>query len=402
VCQAEEVPRFEPFRGLRYDPGAVRLDQVIAPPYDVIGSALRTTLAHRSPFNSVRVELPEPDLQLGIDRYQVAAGLLLSWMAQRVVVPDPHPSFYPYRMTSHEGRASTGVIGALGVGDDDILPHEETMPKPRSDRLDLLRATRANLSPIWGLSLTAGLSALLEPTGPPVGDAFDDDGVRHQLWVVDDPTAVEAVSRAVGESAVVVADGHHRYETARAYREEVRTALGGRPGPHDLVMALVVELADDQLTVGPIHRTLRGLPDDVDLPDSLSRWFDVVHAGPATERVVGALGSSSSLALLTADGAWLLTPRPEAYEAAGSDLDSSLVDMALRQLPAHESTHCHSWEEALTAVRSKEAQAALLLRPVTVSQIAEWAGARRRMPAKTTYFSPKPRTGMVFRRLEPG
>jgi uncharacterized protein (DUF1015 family) len=395
------VPRFEPFRGLRYDPGAVRLDQVIAPPYDVIGSALRTTLAHRNSFNSVRVELPEADLQRRLDRYHVAAGLLDSWIAQRVLVADPRPAVYPYRMTATDGRVSTGVIGALEVGADDVLPHEETMSKPRSDRLDLLRATGANLSPIWGLSLSAGLSSAIEPTGPPVGDAFDDDGVRHQLWVLDDPDAVDKVTQSVAGSPVVVADGHHRYETARAYREEVRTALGGRPGPHDLVMALVVELAEEQLTVGPIHRTLRGLPEGTDLPQVLGRWFDVVHAGSATDRVVGALGQSSSMALVTADDAWLLIPRPETYEAAGTDLDTGLVDLGLRQLPPHEVTHRHSLEEAVTAVRSGEAQAAILLRPVTVAQIAEWAAARRRMPPKTSYFSPKPRTGMVFRRLEP-
>ena len=224
--------------------------------------------------------------------------------------------------------------------------------------------------------------------------------MRHELWVLDDPSAAEHLASAVASAPVVVADGHHRYETARAYREEVRTALGGRPGPHDLVMAFVVELAEDQLAVGPIHRTLRGLPEGTDLPKVLGRWFDVVHAGPASDRVVGALDASSSLALVTADDAWLLTPRPETYEAAGGDLDSNLVDLALKELPPHELSHRHSFDEALSAVRSGEAQAAILLRPVTVAQIAEWAAARRRMPPKTSYFSPKPRTGMVFRRLE--
>jgi uncharacterized protein (DUF1015 family) len=388
------MPRFEPFRGLRYDPATVRLEQVIAPPYDVIGSAERVTLANRNPANSVQVELPEPDLQRGLDRYQVAAGLLASWIEKGILVSDPAPAFYPYRMTSPDGRVSTGVIGALGM-DDDVLPHEQTLPKPRSDRLDLLRATGANLSPIWGLSLTAGLSATFDPQGPPAGDVFDDDGVRHQIWVLDDPSAVEAVRQAIAASPVVVADGHHRYETARAYR----AADDGHPGDHDLVMALVVELAEDQLTVGPIHRTLGGLPEGTDLPAVFGRWFDVVHAGPASERVVGALGSSRSLALMTPDEAWLLTPRPEAYEVAGSDLDASLVALAVRELPEHESTHQHSWQEAFADVKSGTAQAAVLLRPVTVAQIAEWAAARRRMPPKTTYFSPKPRTGMVFRRL---
>jgi uncharacterized protein (DUF1015 family) len=400
VCQAGGVPRFEPFRGLRYDPVAVRLDRVVAPPYDVIGSAERAILAHRSSFNSVRVELPEPDLRRGLDRYQVATDLFTSWIDSGIVAPDPAPALYPYRMTSTDGRTTTGVIGAIGVGDDDILPHEETLPNPRSDRLDLLRATRANLSPVWGLSLASGLSACIEPKGPPAGDIFDDDGVRHQLWLLDDPSAVEEVRLAVAGSPLVLADGHHRYETARTYRGEVRTANGGRPGPRDLVMALVVELAEDQLTVGPIHRTLRGLPEGTDLPTILGRWFDVLHAGPASERVVGAIGRSRSLAVVTPEGAWLLTPRPEAYETAASDLDASLVDMALRCLPPHESTHRHTWEEAFAAVESGEAQAAVLLRPATVAQIGEWAAARRRMPPKTTYFSPKPRTGMVFRRLE--
>ncbi len=395
------MPRFEPFRGLRYDPGAVRLDQVIAPPYDVIGSAERVTLAHRSPANSVQVELPEPDLHRGLDRYQVAAELLASWITREIVVPDPVPAFYPYRMISPDGRATTGVIGALGVADEDVLPHEQTLPKPRSDRLDLLRATGTNLSPIWGLSLAAGLSATFDPKAAPAGEAHDDDGVRHQIWVLDDPAAVETVRQAVASAPVVVADGHHRYETARAYRDEIRAAGRHQPGPHDLVMALVVELAEDQLTVGPIHRTLAGLSEGVDIAAAFGRWFDILHAGPATERVVGALARSGSLSLVTAEGAWLLTPRPEAYEAAGSDLDASLVDLAARDLPSHETAYPHAWEEALSAVGSRAAQAAVVLRPVTVGQIAEWAGSRRRMPPKTTYFSPKPRTGMVFRPLFP-
>jgi uncharacterized protein (DUF1015 family) len=396
------VPRFEPFRGLRYAAGEVRLDQVIAPPYDVISSAERVTLANRHPANSVLVELPEPDLAAGLDRYQVAAAHLTRWIATGIVVEDPVPAFYAYRTTTPDGHVSTGVIGALGVEertDGDILPHEQTMPKPRSDRLDLLRATRANLSPIWGLSLAAGLTKAIPTEGDPDGDAFDDAGVRHQLWVVDDSAATEAIRTIVAGAPVVIADGHHRYETARAYRAEARAANDGQAGDHDLVMALMVELAEDQLSVEPIHRLLTGLPEGTDLPALFGRWFDVVHAGPASQRVVSALGDSHSLALVTEEGAWLLTPRTEAYEAAGSDLDSSVVTLALAGLPDHEHTYQHSWELAFEAVSTGRAQAAVLLRPATVAQIAEWAAARRRMPPKTTYFTPKPRTGMVFRPL---
>ncbi len=397
------MPRFEPFTGLRYDPVRAPLDQVIAPPYDVIEPAERRMLASRHPANAVLVELPEADLSRQADKYQVAAELLAGWQERGILIPEASPSLYPYRMTATDGRTSTGVVGALGLAEpgaeSDILPHEQTLPKPRSDRLDLLRATEANLSPIWGLSLTPGLSDLFAPQEPPVAQAFDDQGVHHELWVLSDPARVAAVAEAVAASPVVLADGHHRYETARNYQAQRREAAGGAPGPYDLVMALVVELAEDQLMVGPIHRTLSGLAAGTDLVAAFSTWFDVVRAGPADDRTATALADAQALALITPEGAYLLTPRPEAYEKAGSDLDSSVVALAFEELGPHEAEHRHSAAEAIEPLRAGTAQAAVLLRPVTVAQINEWAGARRRMPPKTTYFYPKPRTGMVFRTL---
>jgi uncharacterized protein (DUF1015 family) len=401
------VPRFEPFRGLRYDPDRAPIAQVIAPPYDVISSNQRTHLASRNPANAVLVELPETDLRGGRDRYAVATDLFAQWQEDGLLLPDDEPSLYPYRMTDHAGRTTTGVIGALGLAEpgeeSDILPHEQTLPKPKSDRLDLLRATRANLSPIWGLSMAPGVTATFDPTDDePVADAYDDDGVRHQLWVLSDPDAVAAVGAAVAQAPVVLADGHHRYETARAYQAECREADGGQPGPYDLVMALVVELAEDQLTVGAIHRTVSGLPKGFDLVGALAEWFDVVRAGAADNRTLGALADSNSLTLVLKGQAYLLLPRDETQEQAGNDLDSSLIATVLASLPEHEVMHRHSVAEALEALDSGEGQAAFLLRPVTVKQIDEWANERRRMPPKTTYFSPKPRTGMVFRSLDLG
>jgi uncharacterized protein (DUF1015 family) len=379
--------------------------QVIAPPYDVIGSAERMHLASRNPSNAVRVELPEPDLQGGRDRYKVAAELFARWQAREVLVAEPEPSLYPYRMTSTDGRTSTGVLGALGLAEpgqeSDILPHEETLPKAKTDRLDLLRATRANLSPIWGLSMTKGLTATFDPTDDkPVADAFDDEGVRHQLWVLSDPDSIDAVAEAVAASAVVIADGHHRYETARTYQAECRAANGDEAGPHDLILALIVELAEDQLTVGAIHRTVSGLPPGFDLIGALSAWFDVVRAGSADDRTLGALADSNSLAMVSDGKAYLLLPHADIYDVAGNDLDSSLMAVALSHLPHHEVAHRHTVKEVMEALRDGGAQAGFLLRPVTVGQIQEWAEERRRMPPKTTYFSPKPRTGMVFRSLD--
>jgi uncharacterized protein (DUF1015 family) len=399
------MPRFEPFRGLRYSADLAPVAQVIAPPYDVITPAERVQLASRHQANSVLVELPEADLPGGRDRYEVASDLFSRWLASGILQIEDRASLYPYRMTDADGRSSTGVIGALGLSqpgeEGDVLPHEQTLPKPRSDRLDLLRATRANLSPIWGLSMAAGVTATFDPTDDdPVADAYDDDGVRHQLWVLSDPDAVAAVGEALGQAPVVLADGHHRFETARAYQAECRSANGDQPGPYDLVMALVVELAEDQLHVGAIHRTVSGLPEDFDFVDALSEWFDVVRAGAADARTLGALEDSRSLALVAGGQAYLLLPRHELLEEADDDLDSSLVALVLDRLPPHEVMHRHSVDEAMEALRTGDGQAALLLRPVTVKQIDEWANERRRMPPKTTYFSPKPRTGMVFRSLD--
>jgi uncharacterized protein (DUF1015 family) len=399
------VPRFEPFQGLRYRPDVAPLAQVIAPPYDVISPTERAHLASRHRANAVLVELPEADLSGRRDRYMVAADLFTRWQEKGLLVADPVPSLYPYRMTDTAGRVTTGVIGALGLAepgaDSDILPHEQTLPKPKSDRLDLLRATRANLSPIWGLSMAKGVTATFDPTDDdPVADVVDDDGVRHQLWVLSDADTVAAIATALAAAPVVLADGHHRYETARAYQAEQRQAHGGAPGPYDLVMALVVELAEDQLTVGAIHRTVSGLPEDFDLVGALAPWFDVIRAGAADDRTLGALADSRSLAMVTGGQAYLLLPQAEVQEQEGNDLDSNLIATALEALPPHEVMHRHSVAEALEALRDGEGQAAFLLRPVTVSQIDEWANARRRMPPKTTFFSPKPRTGMVFRSLD--
>ena len=398
VCYAVAMPRFEPFAGLRYNAARVDMAMVIAPPYDVVNPPERARLASRHSANAVRIELPEPDHRAGLDRYEVAARLLADWQEAGTLLPDPRPAFYVYRMTSPDGRATTGVIGALAIDDDSaasILPHEQTLPKPKSDRLDLLRATRANLSPIWGLSLTPGLTGTFLPSVAPTTSATDDDGVLHQLWVVEDPGAIEAIRHAVTASPLVVADGHHRYETARTFFHE----SGADPGA-GLLMALVVELSDDQLAVGPVHRALSGLPDGLDLVDAFSSWFDVTRAGDLTDRTVAALGEAGALALVMPSGAWLLSPKDGTPEAAGADLDSSMVALVIAELPDHELEFCHTWHEAAEAVGTERAQAVVLLRPVTVDQIASWARAGRKMPPKTTYFHPKPRTGMVMRTLD--
>ncbi len=406
MCYAGVMPRFEPFIGLRYDSARVDLSAVVAPPYDVIGPEERATLGTRHSANAVRVELPQPDHRADLDAYANAAHLLDRWQEEGILVADPTPSFYAYRMTSTDGRTTNGVIGALGIDDqsaEETLPHEETLPKPKGDRLELLRATRSNLSPIWGLSLAAGLTQVFERTTPPDAVATDGDGVVHELWVVDQPAVIDAVGEAVETAPVVIADGHHRYETALAYFHEWRD--GGlpqavAPAGAGSVMTVVVELAEDQLEVGPIHRALSGLPAGFDLVEAFSAWFDVTRAGGCDDRTTSALGETGALALVMPSGAWLMSPKDGTIEAAGSALDASTVALVMAELPDHLLSFAHSWQEAIDLVATEQAQAVVLLRPVTVDQIAEWARERRRMPPKSTYFHPKPRTGMVFRTLD--
>ncbi len=393
------MPRFAPFAGLRYDPARVDLAKVVAPPYDVVGPVERAALAARHSANAILVELPEPEPRRGADRYAAAAARIAEWRSGGVLVRDPEPVFYTYRMTDTDGSVTIGVLGALGLEEAsaaEILPHEETLPKAKSDRLELLAATRVNLSPIWGLSLAPGLTGCLSTDGTATAAAVDDDGVRHELWILDDPAAMAEVSAIVGSAPVVVADGHHRLATAATY---LAGAGAGTPGA-DGVLALVVELAEDTLSVGPIHRLLSGLPDGLDLVDAFDSWFAVARAGDCTDRTTTALGQSSALALVTPSGCWLLTPRDGTAEAAGSDLVSSMVALVIAELPDHELAFANSWQDAVAAVGSEEAQAAVLLPPVAVAQIDAWAHARRRMPPKSTFFHPKPRTGMVFRALD--
>ncbi|HWD25246.1 MAG TPA: DUF1015 domain-containing protein [Acidimicrobiales bacterium] len=397
------MPRFEPFHGLRYDDEVAPPSEVIAPPYDVVDDVERRRLAERSPYNAIHIELPVGPPS---EKYLNASKILRSWLNEGVLRRDDVPAFYAYRMRYTDetgtGRSTVGVIGALEmdvVGAGNVLPHERTMPKPKGDRLDLLRATGINTSPIWGLSLATGLGAIassaMEEHVPLA--ATDDDGVVHELSPITDLATIEKITALVGSEPVVIADGHHRYETATFFRAETREHNGDVEGPHDLVMALIVELSSDELFVEPIHRLISGLPDGFDVAAAMSTYF-TVEPGPADPAALIVAGRErGSLGLVTAEGNMLLRPLPAVEEAAAADLDSCRLDIALATFPVHELVYQHGARIAADAVKNKVSQAAVLLRPATVNQIAETAHSGVRMPPKTTFFSPKPRTGLVYR-----
>jgi uncharacterized protein (DUF1015 family) len=416
------MPQLLPFAGLRPGLAVVgSLDVVICPPYDIITEEQRVALLARSPYNVVRVELPN-------GQYAEAARLLQGWQMSRALVREDRPALYGYRMSyvapNGEPRQTLGMMGALvleapGRG---ILPHENTTPKAKSDRLELIRATQANTSPIWCLSSETGLSDALGPApaaetegGLGITSARDDDGTLHEIWPVTGPAAHNAVAKVVAASPLLVADGHHRYETALAYQAERRaSASGGGRGAdesrdergeerggdikagYDAVLALVVELSEQQLQVMAIHRVVSGLPAAFDLVGALGASFELRATTAEGPKLLSEMARARALALLTASGCWLATPRATGA-AAGYELDSSRIDAALAGLPPHNLAYEHDIAQALMAIRTGTATAAVFCRPATVSQIARTAHGGDRMPPKTTFFWPKPRTGMVMR-----
>ena len=389
------MPRFEPFPAVRYSETAGEPSDLIAPPYDVIGPDERAALEARSAVNAVRLELPS-------DGHAGAAERFRAWLGDGTLVRDGEPSFYVYRMTA-AGRATTGVLGALeleapGTG---ILPHERTTAKDKSDRLGILRTTEVNLSPIWGLSAAGGrLAAAARPDGlEALARAVDDEGIVHELWRLDDPERIAEVTAAVAAQPVLIADGHHRFEVANAYRTEE----GAAPGA-GAILAYLVELAEDELAVHPIHRLLSDAPAELSLPADLTPWFQISPAAvDHAEQMPAAMAEEGALGLVLPDGLWLARPRATTTAAADADLDSCRLDVALQGLAGLGKVVTvrfqHGTGIVADAVRKGEADAAVLLRPATIGQIAATGAGGDRMPPKTTFFWPKPRTGLVFRDL---
>ncbi len=402
------VPDFFPFPGIRYRPDAcrARLEDLTAPPYDVIDAEARARLEAAHPMNAVHLILPR-DQEPG-DGYQRAAQRLEEWRRHGVLAADP-PRLYLYRMafTDDGGRSrvTTGVVGALALsppGQGDVLPHERTMPKPRGDRLELLRATRANLDPVWVLSMAPGLSDLLaEGDVHASASCIDADGVEHCLLPLPEEIAAR-VTETVGSAPVVIADGHHRYETALAFSEEEPDA--------NLIMALVVELAPEQLSVRPIHRLL--IAAGPDLRDRLAEVATLTPTGATTPEGLRALlarmDADGAMGLVDGDGLAVLDLRLDVLGAELDrlpaplrDVDSARLEVALGVAGVPDMLEFHADPATVAAeVVKGTADAGVLLRAVSVAQIQAVAAAGERMPEKTTYFSPKPLTGMVFRSVD--
>jgi uncharacterized protein (DUF1015 family) len=415
----------QPLRALHYDPSVVgTLAGVVAPPYDVIDASQRAALIARSPFNVAAVDLPQGEP----DPYVAARELFESWQLQGALVRDGEPALWAHTQdySGPDGKRRTrrGFFCRVRIEDYGpglVRPHERTHPGPKEDRLRLTRATRANISPIFSLysDPTNAAWTALEPATrqPPWGEVSDADGTLHRLWRVSDPQAIAAVQAATRDSELLIADGHHRYETMQAYAEEV-----GGEGEHRYILMCLVALEDPGLTVFPTHRLVRGLDDERRgaLETTLARDFDISEV-PGEELAPPPLHDATPLQLgyiTSADErAYRLTLKDQAIadEALGGHseayrhLDTGVLETLLLKgalgLSDDDISHfnglfyARDTAEAVAMVRSGEYDAAFVMRPTPVAQVRDIAAEGENMPPKSTYFFPKLLTGLLFNPL---
>jgi uncharacterized protein (DUF1015 family) len=416
------VAEVRPIQPLRYDLGKVALADVVAPPYDVIDDGQRAELVGRSEHNVVELDLPRDPA--GGDPYEHAARLLREWTGEGVLVRDEEPAIWALEQdySAPDGSRLTrrGFLGRVRLAPygEGIRPHERTQPGPKEDRLRLTRATRHNLSPIFALH-PGDAWRHLEPAvdGQPWGEVRDGDGTSHRVWRVTDPAVHEAIASELEPGELLIADGHHRYETSLAYQREV-----GRGGQADFVLMALVSLEDPGLTVFPTHRLVSGPAADPAQQEALVAGLrDVFEAeevprdqlDPGAAEGVGVFGyvdahSDRGLRLRLTDTSRVdeaLAGRSHAYRTLDAAILEELVlkgilGMSPDDIAAKRGIgYTPSVDEAMRKLEAGDYGAAFLLRPTPVDQVRAVAAAGETMPPKSTYFFPKLLTGMVFNPL---
>jgi uncharacterized protein (DUF1015 family) len=440
-CDVSQTARtstvVRPFRALHYDLSRVEAADVVAPPYDVIDEPHRQQLLARSPYNVVRLILP------GSGNEAEAGATFERWIEEGILVREPRPSAWwlEQEATGPDGvrRSRSGLITTVRVdayGEGAVRPHERTLDGPKAGRLALMRAVGANLSPIFAIyddaarAVTLLVDALLVDS-PPVLEVRDPDGTDHRLWRIDDAEVLAAISRSLADLPLVIADGHHRYETAMTYRAERRAADGDPAGeqPYDFAPVYLANRCDPGLEPFATHRVITGIDPALHagLAARLSDW-DTVRVDGGVEALERALTAAprerTAFGLWTGadDGGTLLTLRDQALavEALPDASDATrALDVAV--IGALVLDHVFGLDAGSVAVtdriryRRRAAEAgeavaaeppgsavALLLRAPTVSEVEAVAAAGETMPQKSTYFFPKLLDGLVFHPLDGG
>ena len=385
-----------PFVGLLYDPAiAGPLDSLTAPPYDLISPDDQSDLYRASPYNVVRLVLgkDKPGDNPSDDKYTRAASYLSSWRADGVMTTTGGPCLYPYELEFQlEGiqRSVRGVIAevTLDSSGEAIVPHERTLPGPIRDRLRLLKNVNTNLSPVYTVFADSSpeLSDILARAmrEPPHGQVTDETGTTHRLWVTTE--GADVVGNALRPKRLMIADGHHRYTVALAYRDEMRERHG--PGPWDSMMMLIVDAGAEDPPVLPIHRVVDqdGVPPDLNPGRRVRDMAEILATLRDEDVTVGIVHLEDGKVVHRIA---TLDDRPPTVRA----LHAKLLD----RTPGLELHFVADAVAAERAVLDGKASVAYVLPPTKVERVWTLVKTGERMPQKSTYFWPKPRTGMVIR-----
>lgn len=419
-----------PFRGVRYNPERIfALDSVLAPPYDVINSEEQDELYEKSPYNVIRIILSKVE---GDQKYVEAAETFKKWTEEEILIRDNEPCIYPYYQEFEEnGRKITrkGFISAVRLEDfssKKILPHERTFSGPKLDRLKLTSACNANLSPVFAIysDPEGNLEQAIEKKlSEPVIDAVGGDGARNRLWKISDKDLISIIKSAMLERSLLIADGHHRYETALEYRNIQRRKFGTSSGnePYEHIMMYLSRAEGEGLIIKPTHRVVKNL-DSISIEGFLEKLRARFNIEEISSKGIPTLGHQE-LAVFIKDSIFKISLKepgirdipdpigehergfleenrfPVSYKNLAVILLHSLVFGEIINEEEAEIFYTKSLEEVFSLVKSGEYKIGFILPPLRAVDVFEIVLAGEKMPHKTTYFYPKLLSGLVFHLL---
>ncbi len=410
------MKRIIPFKGILYNTSKVSMEDVLAPPYDIITPEYREALYMQSPYNIVRIdfgkELPEDNETE--NKYGRARKYLDKWLDEGIFIQSYEPSFYIYEMDfSIDGKSKklAGLIGLVKLeelGKGSIYPHECTHSKPKQDRLNLMRSCKANTSPIFSLykSKETGISEIIKKVtlNEPYIDAMDIKGDTHKLWCINNPEEIKIIQSELENKPIFIADGHHRYETAYEFYREMSGENPSSESNFGYVMMFLANMCDEGVTILPTHRLLKEIPSGME--NLLSEYFnfEVVKDDFNIIRRLGERKNSFGFIVNSENHWYILSYKGGRISGIPENLQDIDV-MILHELIFKELLHTAdigyemNVELALDKLRLGQYKAAFFLNPTKVEYVEKSALSSVRMPPKSTYFYPKLLTGLVINKF---
>lgn len=403
-----------PFKGILYNASKVSIEDLLAPPYDIITPEYQEELYRKSPYNIVRIDFGKeyPEDNEADNKYTRARRYLEGWMSEGILISSARPSFYAYEISYRINDKEKRFLGLLGLVrlDAPIYPHECTHSKPRQDRLKLLKACEANTSPIFSLykSSEKNVSTILSRISEtkPYIEAKDANGNIHRLWQIDEKTDIEIIKKELKDKAIFIADGHHRYETAIEFQKEMNMLKGQGSGvnPWDYVLMFLTNMLDEGLTILPAHRLVKEIPSDIKM--RLSEYFEIESVKEDFEIAKRLSGRRYVFGFFqNPDVRWyLLKYKGGNLSEVHSDLRGIdvfiLHGLVLKKiLRVSDIGYEMDVSKTIAKVKSGEFNAAFFLNPTRVEDVERAALSSVRMPPKSTYFYPKLLTGIVINKF---